>query len=186
MASSSVGMANPASLYCLNHGGKLEIREGKEKTGQYGICVFPDGSECEEWAYMEGKCKPSGGLAEVAELADVDKFAKLAKLNQEIEDLENRYYLRKAILENRRKRELKEKAENELKAAMKTYYDEYDEYDDIYEWSAYGEHGVTHTLDEAHRQMDLAGKRWRAKPDWYPGAKSFFHIKKNGETISIT
>lgn len=161
MASSSVGMANPASLYCLNHGGKLEIREGKE--GQYGICVFPDGSECEEWAYMEGKCKQS---------------VELAKLNQEIEDLENRYYLRKAMLENRRKRELKEKAESELKAAMKTYDDEYD---DIYEWSAYGEDGTTHTLDEAHRQMELAGKRWKVS-----GKETFFHIKKNGETISIT
>lgn len=47
---------NPASVYCITHNGTLEIRENEK--GQYGVCIFPDGSECEEWAYYKGQCKP--------------------------------------------------------------------------------------------------------------------------------
>lgn len=50
-------MANPASVYCERNGGKLEIRR-PASGGEYGVCVFPDGSECEEWAYFRGECKP--------------------------------------------------------------------------------------------------------------------------------
>jgi putative hemolysin len=50
-------LANPASEYCEENGGKVEIRED-ESGGQVGYCVFPDGSECEEWAYMRGECEP--------------------------------------------------------------------------------------------------------------------------------
>ena len=28
--------------------------------GVAGICVFPDGSECDEWAYFRGECAPTG------------------------------------------------------------------------------------------------------------------------------
>ncbi len=52
-----VGLPNPASVYCEQHGGKLEIRKDP-KDGEVGYCVFPDKSECEEWAYMRGECKP--------------------------------------------------------------------------------------------------------------------------------
>jgi len=50
-----VGMANPASLFCEDHGGKLNIEKG-EGGGEIGICVFEDGRECEEWAFMRGEC----------------------------------------------------------------------------------------------------------------------------------
>lgn len=56
------GLANPASVYCEEQGGDLEIRE--TEAGQYGVCLFDDGSECEEWAYFRGECKP--GDLEVA------------------------------------------------------------------------------------------------------------------------
>jgi putative hemolysin len=56
-------MANPASVYCEENGGKLEIR-ADASGGQAGVCVFPDGSECEEWAYFRGECKP--GIAPAA------------------------------------------------------------------------------------------------------------------------
>jgi len=46
-------VANPASVFCVDSGGKLEIRE--EKNGQVGYCIFPDGVECEEWEYFR-KC----------------------------------------------------------------------------------------------------------------------------------
>ncbi len=52
-----IGVANPASTYCLDQGNKLEIRTASD-GGQYGVCIFPDGSECEEWAYFRGECTP--------------------------------------------------------------------------------------------------------------------------------
>lgn len=50
------GLANPASVNCEKKGGKLEIRKGKK--GEYGVCKFPNGKECEEWALLRGKCSP--------------------------------------------------------------------------------------------------------------------------------
>ena len=42
-----VGMANPASVYCAQLGGKARIE--KTASGERGICVLPDGTEIEEW-----------------------------------------------------------------------------------------------------------------------------------------
>lgn len=53
------GMPNPASVYCEEQGYKLEIRTDAD-GGQYGVCLFPDGSECEEWAFYRGECAPGG------------------------------------------------------------------------------------------------------------------------------
>lgn len=50
------GLANPASVFCEEQGGTLEIRDSDE--GQIGYCIFPDGSECEEWAYYREECSP--------------------------------------------------------------------------------------------------------------------------------
>ncbi len=49
-------IANPASVYCVSHGGKLNIQT--TSAGQTGICTFPDGSQCEEWSYLRGECSP--------------------------------------------------------------------------------------------------------------------------------
>lgn len=49
------GMPNPASVYCRQQGNKLEIRTATDGS-QNGICVFPDGSTCDEWAYYRGEC----------------------------------------------------------------------------------------------------------------------------------
>ncbi len=54
---SQAGMANPASEFCINQGYELEIRD--EADGQAGYCLFPDGSECEEWAFNRGECAPA-------------------------------------------------------------------------------------------------------------------------------
>ena len=56
------GMANPASAHCEEHGGRLEIRAAAD-GGQSGVCVFADGSECEEWAYYRGECAPGQSTA---------------------------------------------------------------------------------------------------------------------------
>ncbi|HPI67409.1 MAG TPA: DUF333 domain-containing protein [bacterium] len=54
-----VGMANPASVNCVNKGGTLMMKENK--LGQYGVCLFDDNRQCEEWALFRGEC-PVGGL----------------------------------------------------------------------------------------------------------------------------
>lgn len=53
----TTNMANPASVYCQEQGGKIEIRTAQDGS-QYGVCVFKDDSECEEWAYYRGECRP--------------------------------------------------------------------------------------------------------------------------------
>ncbi len=52
------GMPNPASVYCTQNGNKLEIHTAADDS-QSGICVFPDGSTCDEWAYYRGECGPT-------------------------------------------------------------------------------------------------------------------------------
>ncbi|MFO7710664.1 MAG: DUF333 domain-containing protein [Candidatus Woesearchaeota archaeon] len=47
-------LPNPASEYCIEQGGSLDIRDTED--GQVGICILPDGTECEEWAYMNDEC----------------------------------------------------------------------------------------------------------------------------------
>lgn len=54
-ADEKTGEANPASKNCIEKGGELEIRNDSN-GGQIGICIFPDKSECEEWAFMKGEC----------------------------------------------------------------------------------------------------------------------------------
>jgi len=49
------GIPNPASVYCKEQGNKHEIRLAADGS-QNGICVFPDGSTCDEWAYFRGEC----------------------------------------------------------------------------------------------------------------------------------
>ena len=51
-------MPNPASVYCTQQGNKFEIRTAVDGS-QSGVCVFPDGSTCDEWAYYRGECGPA-------------------------------------------------------------------------------------------------------------------------------
>lgn len=52
----TAGLPNPASVFCEDHGGQVEMRQND--AGEYGVCIFPDGSECDEWAYFRGECQP--------------------------------------------------------------------------------------------------------------------------------
>ena len=52
-------LANPASVYCEEQGGTLEIRTADD-GGQAGYCIFDDGSECDEWSFFRGECAPGG------------------------------------------------------------------------------------------------------------------------------
>jgi putative hemolysin len=56
-----IGLANPASVFCEQRGYTLEMRT--DGDGTYGVCIFPDGSECEEWAYYRGECEPTSEQA---------------------------------------------------------------------------------------------------------------------------
>jgi len=42
-------LANPASVYCRQAGGKLEIVKDKD-GGEAGYCTLPSGERIEEWA----------------------------------------------------------------------------------------------------------------------------------------
>jgi len=53
-------LANPASQSCVKQGGTLTI-ERRPDGGQYGVCVFTDNYQCEEWALFRGEC-PKNGL----------------------------------------------------------------------------------------------------------------------------
>jgi putative hemolysin len=53
-------LANPASQNCVKQGGALKI-ERRPDGGQYGVCVFTDNYQCEEWALLRGEC-PKNGL----------------------------------------------------------------------------------------------------------------------------
>jgi putative hemolysin len=55
---SPLNMPNPASVYCEQNGYTLEIRTTADGS-QSGVCIFPDGSACDEWAYYRGQCGPA-------------------------------------------------------------------------------------------------------------------------------
>lgn len=53
-------LANPASVRCIEQGGALRM-DRRPDGGQFGVCVFADNYQCEEWALFRGEC-PKGGL----------------------------------------------------------------------------------------------------------------------------
>jgi putative hemolysin len=53
-------LVNPASQNCATRGGMLKI-DRRPDGSQYGVCIFDDNYQCEEWAMFRGEC-PAGGL----------------------------------------------------------------------------------------------------------------------------
>jgi putative hemolysin len=51
----AAGLPNPASVYCQGLGYTEETRTD-ESGGQYGVCIFSDGSECDSWDFLAGRC----------------------------------------------------------------------------------------------------------------------------------
>jgi len=62
-----MGIANPATENCLALGGTIQVV--KDATGEHAVCVFPDGTSCDEWALFRKECAP-GGAAVVEEVED--------------------------------------------------------------------------------------------------------------------
>jgi putative hemolysin len=48
------GMADPAAVYCNDLG--YTYQTVTKSAEQNGACVFPDGSSCDAWDFLEGKC----------------------------------------------------------------------------------------------------------------------------------
>ncbi len=64
---SQAALPNPASEYCEQHEGQLEIRTAADGS-QSANCIFQDGSQCEEWAFYRGECEPGQGKEDPAEI----------------------------------------------------------------------------------------------------------------------
>jgi putative hemolysin len=53
------GLANPASEFCVDQGGTVEIVD--EEGGQVGYCNLPDGSRVDEWEYFRSETGATSG-----------------------------------------------------------------------------------------------------------------------------
>lgn len=71
----TAAIANPASENCVAQGGTLEIRQ-RPDGGQYGVCLFEDNRQCEEWALMRGDC-PVGGLKITGYITDAAQYCAI-------------------------------------------------------------------------------------------------------------
>jgi putative hemolysin len=58
-AQTGAGLANPASQNCGAKGGTIRI-EKNAKGDEFGVCLFPDNLQCEEWAMLRGDCRTGG------------------------------------------------------------------------------------------------------------------------------
>jgi len=70
-----VALANPASTYCLEQGGDLEI-ESRPNGGEFGVCYFMDNHQCEEWAMFRGEC-PVNGLKVTGYITPAGRFCAI-------------------------------------------------------------------------------------------------------------
>lgn len=57
---SAAQMANPASVFCVQQGGTVEIVD--EADGQIGYCNLPDGTRIEEWEYYRSQNPDAPGI----------------------------------------------------------------------------------------------------------------------------
>lgn len=50
LAAGEATIANPASTFCVESGGKSVIET--ESDGERGYCILPDGTKVDEWEYF--------------------------------------------------------------------------------------------------------------------------------------
>lgn len=87
-----VWMANPASVYCGKNWWNLLI-ENSEKW-QYWICVFDDGSSCEERAYYRWECKKASPVEKYLSwyiAKNSDQFPDIQSKVTFLQNLKNRF-----------------------------------------------------------------------------------------------
>ena len=73
-------IANPASVYCEENGGTLTLEEWA------WLCMFEDGSYCEEWAYYNGECQPGDIIYNAVE-DTLPEDAKTSLTDEELEEI---------------------------------------------------------------------------------------------------
>lgn len=52
--SATTGLPNPASVFCQNQGGKVDIRKNIDGS-ESGRCTLPSGQSCDEWSFFRTK-----------------------------------------------------------------------------------------------------------------------------------
>ena len=67
--------ANPAVENCLALGGR-HIVERRPDGGEFGICLFEDNRQCDEWALLRGDC-PAGGLRITGYATEAARFCAI-------------------------------------------------------------------------------------------------------------
>ncbi len=70
-----VNIANPASLNCTEKGGQLVI-EKRGDGGEFGVCLFEDNRQCEEWALYRGEC-PVGGRKVTGYITEAARYCAI-------------------------------------------------------------------------------------------------------------
>ena len=79
---SQPNMPNPASAFCIEQGFTSEIRTAADGS-QSGVCIFPDGSECDEWAYFRGECGPTVPATEAVDMSVYAGWMEYVESNYE-------------------------------------------------------------------------------------------------------
>ena len=51
----TAGLPNPAAVYCISKNYTYQIRKNPDGS-EYGVCILPNGTVCDEWAYYRGTC----------------------------------------------------------------------------------------------------------------------------------
>lgn len=62
-------IANPASEFCIENGGQLDIRTADDGS-QVGYCLL-NGKECEEWSLFRGECTEAHICTDAEKSADM-------------------------------------------------------------------------------------------------------------------
>jgi putative hemolysin len=75
LAQQPAKLANPASVNCGERGGTLHV-ERRPDGGEYGVCVFVDNHQCEEWAMLRGQC-PVGGLRVTGYITPASRYCAI-------------------------------------------------------------------------------------------------------------
>ncbi len=62
---------------CVKQGGTLAIQK-RGDGGEYGVCIFEDNRQCEEWAMLRGEC-PVGGIKITGYLTQAAQYCAITR-----------------------------------------------------------------------------------------------------------
>jgi putative hemolysin len=75
-SNNSPQIANPAAQNCIKLGG-TDVTHTRGDGSQYGVCVFQDNQQCEEWALYRGEC-PVGGVKITGYVTEAGRFCAIS------------------------------------------------------------------------------------------------------------